>query len=109
MACLTGLVGCVRARPPTNRWAPHPLPLTRSCAASRSAQPEGFLSQVLAHELGHVYLHLQGFPELSPTVSEGVCDCWVKVPPALSEDTAPSARLALLRPQATPTHLGALP
>ena len=64
---------------------------------------------MLAHELGHVYLHLQGFPELTPTVSEGVCDCWVKVPPALSEDTAPSARLALLRPQATPTHLGALP
>ena len=46
-----------------------------SQVACLSGLPEGYLSTVLAHELGHVVMHLQGFPtDLAPLVSEGVCE-----------------------------------
>ena len=46
-----------------------------SQVACLSGLPEGYLSTVLAHELGHVVMHLQGFPtDLAPVVSEGVCE-----------------------------------
>ena len=48
---------------------------TQTHACRGLALRPGFLSTVLAHELGHVYMHLAGFPsDLAPVVAEGVCE-----------------------------------
>merc|ERR1711907_144942 len=48
--------------------------------------PAYHMGSVIAHELGHVYLWMKGFPELTADVEEGICELikflWLKAVPA---------------------------
>merc|ERR1711907_738937 len=54
--------------------------LCRLCSVSVAVR------SVIAHELGHVYLWMKGFPELTADVEEGICELikflWLKAVPA---------------------------
>eukprot|EP00658_Telonema_sp_P-2_P033334 TRINITY_DN24489_c0_g1_i1.p1 TRINITY_DN24489_c0_g1~~TRINITY_DN24489_c0_g1_i1.p1 ORF type:complete len:420 (+),score=79.40 TRINITY_DN24489_c0_g1_i1:81-1340(+) len=53
--------------------------------------PAHHMGSVFAHELGHVYLWMNGFPELSSSVEEGICELfkwlWLQAVPPDSTTT----------------------